>query len=148
MIHCVSIFSNMDNLTFSDEFCPKTNLDFGIQKTNAGIRISFQKIPCLSVFTQNAQNAQLWLFWSKFAQNWTLGLEFQNVNVGIRVSILEIPCMLIFRQNRQLWLFEPKFAQKWILGSEFEKVWIRNQLLQHTLWANFQSKWTTLNFST
>ena len=31
------------------------NLDFGIQKTNAGIRITFQKMPCVSVLRQNRQ---------------------------------------------------------------------------------------------
>ena len=70
-----------------------------------------------------------------------LELEIQKTNVGIRISILEIPCVPIFRKNKQLWLFELKFSQKWIFG-----VWIRNQHLQHTLRANFQSKWITLIF--
>ena len=45
----------MDNLTFSDKFCPPKNLDSGIQKTNAGIRISFEKIPCVPILRQNGQ---------------------------------------------------------------------------------------------
>ena len=71
-------------------------------------------------------------------------LEIQKTNAGIRISILEIPCVPSFRQKRQFCLFQSKFTQKWILGSE---VWIQNQCLQYTLCANFQSKWTTLNFS-
>ena len=39
--------AKMDNLTFSELFFPKMNLDFGIQKIKAGRRVSFQKIPCV-----------------------------------------------------------------------------------------------------
>ena len=94
---------------FKVKFAQKGNLEPEIQKTNVGIRISILKIPCVPIFRQNAQ---LWLFWSKFPQKWILGLQFQKINkinVGIRISILEIPCEI------------PKFAQKWILGSEFQK---------------------------
>ena len=94
------------------------NLDFRIQKTNAGIRISFQKIPYVPIFRQNAQ---LWLFRSKFDLKRNLESKIQKTNVRIRISILEIPCVPIFRQNAQLWLFWPRFSQKWILGLEFQK---------------------------
>ena len=93
------------------------NLDFGIQKIKAGIRISFQKIPCVPILRQNGQ---LWLFWSKFAQKWILGLEFQKINVGITISVLEIHACQ-FSDKTDNWLFEPKIAQKWIFGSEFQK---------------------------
>ena len=87
------------------------NLDFGIQKTNAGIRINFQKMSCVSIWRQNRQ---LWLILAQICPKWNLELKIQKTNIGI-------PCVPIFRQNGQLWLFEPKFAQKWILGSEFQK---------------------------
>ena len=118
---CANFKAKQTALTFLAQICPKGNLELEIQKINVGIRISILKIPCVPIFRQNAQ---LWLFWSKFPQKWILGLQFQKINkinVGIRISILEIPCVPIFRQNGQLWLFEPKFAQKWILGSEFQK---------------------------
>ena len=137
---CVNFQAKRTTLIFLAQICPKANLKFEIKKNDVGIRISILEIPFVPIFRQNAQ---LWFFWSKFAQKWILGLKFQKINVGIRISILEIPCVSIFRQNEQLWIFEVKFAQKWILG-----VWIHNQHHQHTLWANFQSKWATLNFST
>ena len=87
------------------------NLDFGIQKTNAGIRINFQKMSCVSIWRQNRQ---LWLIVAQVCPKRNLELKIQKTNIGI-------PCVPIFRQNGQLWLFEPKFAQKWILGSEFQK---------------------------
>ena len=87
------------------------NLDFGIQKTNAGIRINFQKMSCVSIWRQNRQ---LWLILAQVCPKRNLELKIQKTNI-------EIPCVPIFRQNGQLWLFEPKFAQKWILGSEFQK---------------------------
>ena len=87
------------------------NLDFGIQKTNAGIRINFQKMSCVSIWRQNRQ---LWLILAQVCPKRNLELKIQKTNIGI-------PCVPIFRQNGQLWLFEPKFAQKWILGSEFQK---------------------------
>ena len=78
-------------LTFLSQICSKRNLELEILKTNVGIRISIIEIPCAQIFRQNAQ---LWLFWPKFAQKWILGLEFQKINVGIRISILEIPFQL------------------------------------------------------
>ena len=100
------------------QICPKRKLEFEIQKTNVGIRISIFEIPCVPIFRQNGQ---LWLFGPKFAQKWILGSKFQKSKSGFGISILEILCAPIFRQNGQLWIFGPKFAQKWILGSEFQK---------------------------
>ena len=78
-----------------------------------------------------------------------LVLELQKTNVGIQISILEIPCVPIFRKNEHFLLFRPKLAQILILGSEFGILNVRiwNQDLQDTMYANFQSKQTTLIFS-
>ena len=106
-------------LTFLSQICSKRNLELEILKTNVGIRISIIEIQCAQIFRQNAQ---LWLFWPKFAQKQMLGLENQKTNVRIRISILEKLCVPIFRQNGQLWRFGLKFAQKWILGTKFQKI--------------------------
>ena len=84
------------------------NLDFGIQKTNARIRISFQKILCVPIFRRNGQ---LWPFEPKFGQKWILGSEFQKSKSGFRINTSNIPCVLIFSQNGQLLIFWPKFGE-------------------------------------
>ena len=127
------------------QICPKRKLGFKIQKTNVGIRISMLEIPCVPIFRQNRQ---LFVFGPKFAQKWILGSKFQKSKSGFGISILEILCAPIFRQNGQLWIFGPKFAQKWILGSEFQKSKSGFRISTSNITcANFQSKWTTFNFS-
>ena len=73
-------------------------LSLEIQKTDAGISISYEK-------------AQIDFFSTNLPKN-SLELEIQETNVRIRINILEIPCEPIFRQNGQLWIFQLKFAQK------------------------------------
>ena len=94
--------------------CPKTNLGFGIEKTNVGIRISIQKIPWAPTLWQETTLT----FSAQLCPKRNLELEIHKTNVGIRISTLKIPCVPIFRQNAQLWLAWPKFAQKRILGLE------------------------------
>ena len=65
-------------LTFLAQICPKRKLEFEIQKTIVGIRISIFEIPCLPIFKQNEQ---LWPFRSKFAQKWILGQNFKNLSL-------------------------------------------------------------------
>ena len=60
-------------MTFLAQICPKRKLEFEIQKTNVGIKISIFEIPCAPIFKQNEQ---LWPFGSKFAQKWILGSKF------------------------------------------------------------------------
>ena len=98
------------------------NLDFGIQKTNVRIIISFQKILCVPIFRRNGQ---LWLFEHKFGQKWILGSEFQKSKSGFRITTSNIPCEPSFSQNGQLWIFRPKFreiAQLCVIFS-FEYCW-------------------------
>ena len=105
-------------LTFLAQIFPKRKLGFEIQKTNVGIRISMLEIPCVPILKENGH---LWLFGSKFAQEWILGSKFQKSKSRFGMSSLEILCIPIFKENGQLWIFGPKFAQKWILGLEFQK---------------------------
>ena len=114
---CTNFQLKQTTLIFLAQICPKRTLQFEIQETNVGIRISILEIPCVPIFRQNEQ---LLVFGSRFAQKWFLGSKFQKSKSGFGISILEI-CAPIFRQNGQLWIFGHKFALKWILGSEFQK---------------------------
>ena len=95
------------------------NSDFGIQKTNAGIRINFQKIPCVPILRQNGQ---LWPFWPIFAQKWILELEFQKTDVEIRISILEIPCVSISEKTDNFDFLSPNLPKNWFWGWNFKNL--------------------------
>ena len=77
-----------------------------------------------------------------------LGLEIQKTNVERGISILEILFVPIFKQKKTL-PFSAQICPKTDFGIRILEilVWIRNQHLQYTMRANFQSKWTTLNSS-
>ena len=55
MYGCAKFQAKQTALTFSVQICPEMDLGLAIQKTNAGIRISIVKTPCVPIFRKNKQ---------------------------------------------------------------------------------------------
>ena len=92
---CVNFQAKQTMLTFLTQICPKMDLNFEIEKTNIGIRISILEIPCVPIFRQKRQ---LWHFRPKFAQKWVS-------KSGFGISNSKIPSVPIFSQNGELIFF-------------------------------------------
>ena len=105
---CANFQLKQTTLTFLAQICPKRKLEFEIQKTNVGIRISILEIPYVPILRQNGQ---LRVFGPKFAQKWILRSEFQKSKSGFGINTSKLPCVLIFSQNGQLLIFRPKFGE-------------------------------------
>ena len=85
-----------------------------------------------------------------------LGLAIQKTIVGIRINIFKIVCVQvcvcvcvpILRQNKQLDFFSPNLLKSGSrVGNSENYCQNKNQHPGYTICTNFQSKWTTLNFS-
>ena len=83
-----------------------------------------------------------------------LGLKFEKTNIKIRINIFEILCVYV-----RVCQFLAKLNNFNFFNQSLPKNWFRvdnsknyrrnkNKHPRYTMCANFQSKWTTLNFST
>ena len=77
-----------------------------------------------------------------------LRLEFQKTNVGIRISILKISCVPISGKTNNFDFFDPNVLKNEFWGGNFKNLGPDSRSAPpRDNCANFQSKWTTFNFS-
>ena len=83
-----------------------------------------------------------------------LGLEFQKTNIEIRINIFEILCVHVrvcqfSGKTNSFDFFSPNLPKSESrVGNSENYCCNKNQHPRYTTCANFQSKWTTLNFLT
>ena len=82
-----------------------------------------------------------------------LGLEFQKTNIEIRINIFEILCLYVgvcqfSGKTNSFHFFSPYFPKNGYKVSNSKRFCRnKNQHPWYTICVNFESKWTTLNFS-
>ena len=80
-----------------------------------------------------------------------LGLKFEETNIEIRINIFEVLCVHVrvcqfSGKTNSFDFFSPNLPKNGFRIDNSEN-YCRNKNPRYTMRANFQSKWTTLNFS-
>ena len=81
-----------------------------------------------------------------------LGLKFEKTNIEMRINIFEILCVYVrvcqfSGKTNSFDFFSPNLPKNGFRVGNSENYWRnKNQHPQYTMCANFQSKYTTLNF--
>ena len=122
---CANFQLKQTTLTFLAQICPKRKLEFEIQKTNVGIRISIFEISCLPIFRQNGQ---LWVLGPKFAQKWILRSKFQKSKSGFgSVSLIYYECQFSDKKDNFEFL-TPNLPKNKFWGQNFKNLSLDSDL--------------------
>ena len=115
----------VENSSFLTQICPKNGFRFGISEK----------------YSQNKnQHPQ------------DLCLKFEKTNIEIRINIFEILCVYVrvcqfSGKTNSFDFFSPNLPKNGFrVGNSKNYCRNKNQHPRYTMCANFQSKWTTLNF--
>ena len=117
----------VENSSFSTQICSKNGFRFGISDNSSQ--------------------------YNKYQHPQDLGLKFEKTNIKIGINIFEILCayVLVWQfsgKKNSFDFFSPNLLKNGFRVSNSENYCRnKNQHPQFTMCANFQSKWTTLNFS-
>ena len=122
---------------------------FSSKACSAFLQSHPQDTLCIS-FQANWRNQ---VFRLKFVQKMDLGLKFEKTNIEIRINIFEILCVYVLAcqfsgKTNSFDFFSPNLPKNGFrIGNSENYCRNNNQHPQYTMCANFQSKWTTLDFS-
>ena len=115
---CANFQVNQTMLIFLAQICPKRKLEFEIQKTNVGIRISMLEIPCAPIFRQNGH---LWYFGPRFPENGFWGQDFENLSLDSELAFLRYYSWDTIKKNNFEFL-GTNFHKNWFWGRNFKNL--------------------------